>query len=179
MARRGRSRKTGPRELNGQPQRHGRDRGTRETQSLRQWYAGDGDPVLTSYPLGILFANHALTEHELGVACNYAWLHSAVFGRHSLAAVSWEMMNHGRGPETETLEEKERQEQNQRKLWAINEILGTVPRRCRAGLDNIVVYERAPRWMRPVDPRPGDVTDARFFRVAVGLLCGWSLGETS
>ena len=179
MPRRGRPRKSGPRELNGRPQRQGRDRGTKETQSLRQWWAGPGDPVLTSYPLGILFANQAITDHEHSVACHYAWLHSAVFGRHSLAAVSWELMDRGRPFEVVTQEEQEREERHQGQLTEIHELLRAAPRRCRTGLDNIAVYERPPRWMRPVDPRPGDVSEARFFKIGLGLLCGWSLGENN
>ncbi len=179
MARRGRARKTGPRENNGRPQRHGRDRGTKVTQSLRQWYAGSGDPLLTGYPLGILFANQALTDHEHAVACNYAWLHSTVFGRHTLAAVSWDMTAHGRDPgsDIEDEDKKQKLEAAERKLEDIIELFRTMPRRCRAGLDNIAIYERTPRWMRPVDPRQGDVADARYFREAIKVLCRWSLGE--
>lgn len=162
MPRRGRPRKPGQREKNGRPQRHGRDRGTKEIQSLRQWWAGEGDPVLTSYPLGILLANQAITEQQHVAGCDYAWLHWAVFGRASLAAVSLEFMDHGRAVEINRAEEE-------RRLAVIHHQF-VVCRRKRRLLDNLVIFERIPRWMRPVDPRIGDVTDARLFLEAMEML---------
>ena len=85
MARRGRPRKTRME----QPRRKRPDKGTGEVQLLRAWYAGQGDPALTSYPLGILLANAVLTDDQHKAVCRYAWLHWAVFGRPSVAAVSW------------------------------------------------------------------------------------------
>ncbi len=162
MARRGRPRKPGPRERNGQPQRYGRDRGTKEIQSLREWYAGAGDPVLTSYPLGILLANQAITEPQHVAGCDYAWLHWAVFGRVSLAAVSLEFMDHGRAVEIDRVKEE-------RRLEAIHGRF-VARQRVRRLLDNLVIFERIPRWMRPVDPHPADVTDARLFLDAMEML---------
>ena len=162
MARRGRPRKPGPREQNGRPQRYGRDRGTKEIQSLREWYAGAGDPVLTSYPLGILLANAAITEPQHVAGCEYAWLHWAVFGRTSLAAVSLEFMDHGRAVEIDRDEEERRLDVIHAQFVAC--------RRHRRLLDNLVIFERIPRWMRPVDPRPADVTDAQLFLEAMEML---------
>ncbi len=170
MMRRGRPRKSGPREVDGRAKRAGPDRGTKEVQDLRQWYAGEGDPVLTAYPLGILLANGAITEEQHSAACDYAWLVSRVFGRHSLAAVSWEMMDRGRDSDLPTPEDEEREEKQQRRLTRIREAFAKLPRRCRAGLDNLAIYERIPRWMRPVDPRDSDVTEARLFTKALAVL---------
>ena len=76
MARHGRPRKSGPRGPNGQLRHRRRlNRGTQELQALRQWYAGDGDPALTTYPLGILLANEAISEDQHRAGCQYAWLH--------------------------------------------------------------------------------------------------------
>ena len=164
MARRGRHRKPGPRQPNGQPRRHvGRDSGTTEALMLRQWWVGTGNPALASYPLGILLANGAITEAQHGAACEYAWLTSAVFGRHSLAAVSWEGLAHGRVVERDS-------EQEERRLRQTHVKLAREPRRCRATLDNLAIYERIPRWMRPVNPRAGDVADAAYFIAAVEAL---------
>lgn len=166
MVRRGRPRKPGPREANGQPQRlpkrQRRDRGTNEIQSLRQWWAGTGDPVLASYPLGILLANQVITEPQHVAGCDYAWLHWAVFGRASLAAVSLEFMDHGRAVEIDRAKEE-------RRLEAVHGQFRRL-RRLRGLLDNLVIFERIPRWMRPVDPRLGDVTDARLFIEAMEML---------
>ena len=162
MARRGRPRKPGPRETSGQPQRHGRDRGTKEIQSLRQWWAGPGDPSLTSYPLGVLLANGAISTQQHSIGCDYAWLHWAVFGRVSLAAVSLEFMDRGQ-PIVRHREAEERRMEEIHRLFR-----GT--RRARRELDNLVIFERVPRWMKPIDPRPGDVHDARLLIESLVML---------
>ena len=162
MGRRGRPRKPGPRETSGRSQRHGRDRGTKEIRALREWYAGVGDPVLTTYPLGILLANGAISERQHSVGCDYAWLHWAVFGRASVAAVSLEFRSPGRPVERDS-------EAEERRIEEVYSLFLDC-RRERRELDNLVIFERVPRWMRPVDPRPGDVTNARLFKGSLGLL---------
>ena len=162
MARRGRQRKPGPREINGRPQRRGRDRGTKEIQSLREWYAGKGDPALAAYPLGILLVNEAISDAQHSAGCGYAWLHWAVFGRVSVGAVSYEFMDRAKPIERDRAHEE-------RKLEAILELFQG-DRRGRRGLDGLVIFERIPRWMRPVDPRLGDISDARVFMAALETL---------
>ena len=120
----GRPRKPGPRELNGRPQRSQRDTGPRELKSLRKWYAGDGDPALTAYPLGILLANKAISEDQHRAGCQYAWLHWRVFGRPSVAAVRFEFMNRTTGTNRDCMKEE-------RKLKAIYEELRRHPARYR------------------------------------------------
>lgn len=166
MVKRGRSRKTEPREKNGKPQRlpehRRRDRGTKEIQFLREWYAGKGDPARTSYPLGILYANQAITEAQHSAGCNYAWLHWAVFGRVSLGAVSLEFMDRG----APTLRDRPEEE---RRLERLHALFGLYSR-ARRVLDNLVIYERIPRWMRPVDPRLSDVAEGGLFVAAIRIL---------
>ncbi len=46
----------------------------------------------------------------------------------------------------------------------------------------MVIYERLPRWMRPVMPRPSDVTEASALQSALGLLvakCSRALSEAA
>ncbi len=155
------------------PTRKRPDRGTGEVQLLRAWYAGPGDPALASYPVGILLANAVLTNNQHKALCRYAWLHWAVFGRPSIAAVGWEFKD------PEKPHERDREEE-ERKLEAIHKIFRTADRRVRAGLDNLTIYERAPRWMRPVNPRPADCAEARYFMEGVKLLmtrCGGALAH--
>ena len=162
MGRRGRNRKIA-RAPGNRPQRdQSRDRGTKEIRSLREWYAGAGDPVLTTYPLGILLANGAISERQHSVGCDYAWLHWAVFGRASVAAVSLEFRSPGRPVERDS-------EAEERRIEEVYSLFLDC-RRERRELDNLVIFERVPRWMRPVDPRPGDVTNARLFKGSLGLL---------
>ena len=155
------------------PTRKRPDRGTDEVKLLRAWYAGKGDPALTSYPVGILLANAVLTDNQHKALCRYAWLHWAVFGRPSIAAVGWEFKD------PERVVERDREDE-ERKLAEIHKIFRTTDRRVRAGLDNLTIYERAPRWMRPVNPRAADVTEARCFMEGVALLmtrCGGALAH--
>ena len=176
MTRRGRPRKPGPSEPNGQLQRKARrDTGTREIKSLREWYAGDGDPVLTTYPLGILLANSAIGEDQHRAGCQYAWLHWRVFGRPSVAAARFEFMDRTTGTDRDC-------KSCERKLKAVYEELRRHPARYRHALDGVVIYERMPRWMRPVMPRPSDVAEAGALLAALGLLvarCSWALSEAA
>ena len=160
MARRGRPRSKIRME---QPRRKRPDKGTGEVQLLRAWYAGNGDPALTSYPLGILLANAVLTDDQHKAVCRYAWLHWAVFGRPSVAAVSWEFADRAMPVERD-------RESEERKLGEIHKEFQASHRRCRAILDNIAIYERPPRWMLPVNPRPADVTESRYFLESVTVL---------
>ena len=70
----------------------------------------------------------------------------------------------------------------ERKLKAVYEELRRHPARYRRGLDGVVIYERMPRWMRPIMPRSSDVAEADAFLAALGLLvanCSWALSEAA
>ncbi len=152
-----------------------RDTGTPELRGLREWYAGDGDPNLTTYPLGILLANGVISEDQHRAGCRYAWLHWRVFGRPSVAAARIEFMDRSTGIERDCKKEE-------RKLKAVYEELRRHPARYRQVLDGIAVYERMPKWMRPVMPRPSDVAEAGALLAALRLLvarCSWALLEAA
>lgn len=165
----GRHRKPGPREPNGRIQRRGVDRGTTELQDLRAWWAGDGDPALTTYPLGVLLANSVIGEPQHTAGCHYAWLHWAVYGRPSVGAVSFDLRSPGRGDppdrKAENVKLKQLREGFDRAIRA-----GEMSRRGLRVLDNLVIHEHMPRWMRPVIPRGSDVADARCVVEALGIL---------
>lgn len=57
------------------------DRGTEELQAKRAALAGDGDPALAEYPLGVLLARRIIDtgQHEAG--CYYAFLYGQAIGR--------------------------------------------------------------------------------------------------
>lgn len=73
----GRKRRQCKRQPNGQPCRE-KDNGTQELQQRRQWYAGNGDPTLTSYPLGVMYANGIIGPEQHMAGLYYAWLHGVV-----------------------------------------------------------------------------------------------------
>jgi hypothetical protein len=143
-----------------------KDGGTKELRRMRAWLAGSGDPALTSYPLGILLANGEITQAQHGAGCRYAFLHAVVFGRPSIAAVSFERVQKGYQGEwnDEWLVDREQE------LRGLSMRLKGHPARLRMVLDNLVIYERMPRWMQPVRPRLSDCREAGLFVKALKLL---------
>jgi hypothetical protein len=164
--RRGRHRKLSKREPNGQIQRRRHiDKGTLEVQNLRKWWAADGDPALSSFPLGILLANSAITERQYTAASEYAFLHWSAFGRPSTAAVSFERRSptSGEGPDRDREQEKIRQ--------IVSRVEAEVPNLVGWELlVDLLVYEITPGWMRPRPPTKGDVQDAASVCSALAAL---------
>lgn len=166
----GRKRKPGARTRGGRlkARKPAVDKGTAELQRMRQWLAGHGDPALTSYPLGVLLANGEVTEQQHKAGCRYAFLHAVVFGRASVAAVSFERVGRGWAGDWDDRWLAAREAELRRLTFRLMEH----PARLRMALDSVVVYERTPRWMRPVRPRPADVREADLFIKALDLLAG-------
>jgi hypothetical protein len=170
VARRGRKRQIGERTKSGRLKARPAiaDKGTAELQRMRKWLAGQGDPALADYPLGILLANNDITEQHHQVACRYAFLHSVVFGRASVAAASFERIAKSWSGDWDDQWLADREAE----LTRLTERLKGEPARLRMVLDSVVVYERTPRWMRPVRPRISDVREAELFAQALALLAG-------
>ncbi len=62
---------------------------TAPRRSLSRYASGTpatATPALTTYPLGILLANEAISEDQHRAGYQYAWLHWRVFSRPSVAA---------------------------------------------------------------------------------------------
>lgn len=166
----GRKRRSGKRERSGRLQRFGRrDHGTPETQSLREWWAGKGDPVLTSYPLGVLLTNSVINEAEHGAGCRYAWLYWAVFGRRSIGAVGYELRSRGIDDAPDRAEEGQALTLVETALD--NEIRGGAVRRVDLmELDRLVLFEETPRWMRPGIRTPAEAEEQRLVLSALRSL---------
>ena len=165
VARPGRRRKSGPRDSKGRLMpKKAKDRGTNELQKRRAWLAGQGDPNQTSYPLGVLLANGAIEEAEHKAGCEYAWLHAVVFGRMSVAAAQMERL--GRSYQGDWNDEW----LAARVIDLKDMVMKLSPARMKMALDNLVVYERAPRFMLPVFQRPSDVRESALIREGLQLL---------
>ena len=176
--RRGRHRHLVKRERNGQPQRTRKiDRGTSGVRSLRAWWAGDGDPALSAYPLGILLVNSQIDDRQHAAVCQFAWLHWAVFGRPSVSAVTFELRSRSSGEGPDRNVETARLRQICDKIAAQIGI-GEMTRRGWHGLVDLAVYERKPRWLLPVMPRSSDVADAAAFHRAVSVLTRVLIGAS-
>lgn len=175
--RRGRHRRLVKRERNGQPQRTRKiDRGTPGVRSLRAWWAGDGNPALSAYPLGILLVNSQIDERQHAAMCQFAWLHWAVFGRPSVSAVTFELRSRSSGEGPDRNVETVRLKGIGDKIAA--EIVdGSMTRRGWHGLVDLAVYEHRPRWLQPVMPRASDVADAAAFHRAVSVLTRVLIGK--
>lgn len=142
------------------------DRGTIENQARRSWLAGTkGDMNLTTYPLGILLANEAITEDQHRAGCRFAWLFSRIYGRPSVTAVAYGEPRGGEGDEDAAQVVRCKDE-----LEAIEARLRGLSRQHRDVLVNLVVYERIPKWMRPVIPSFADVREAQMFQKTIAEL---------
>lgn len=145
------------REGNGRAQRH-RDHGTPELQARREFLAGKGDKALTTFPLGILLANEVITEEEYRAGCRFAWLHAVVIGKHSLAAIEFER-SHGKSVrEVDEDREAELQDRFRKSMDCFES------RRQRDEIVSLCVYERVPRFMRPVIPTGRDILQAQIIK---------------
>lgn len=150
------------------------DRGTPELQARRARLASRGGDALTAYPLGVLLANGDIGEDAHEAGCRYAWLYGFVFGRTGPAGQSW--VNAPRGEPREFP----------------HEIAAAIERDFRAAatclaqngagktlLEELVVFGREPRWMRPLAPGMRDVAEARAFHAALAALTRHFKGEGS
>lgn len=168
MARPGRKRLAGRRTRSGRLARtpQAADRGTEQLQAVRAWLAQGGNPDLTAYPLGILLANGEISERQHEAGCRYAWLHAIVFGRTSYAAMAFERVSRGRCDDSD---DKWRAVQAAR-LRAVARKLKAQPAVLRSTVDSIAIYERTPRWLKPVMPRVSDVREAGLLLQALDIL---------
>ncbi|SLN31952.1 hypothetical protein [Oceanibacterium hippocampi] len=177
MARRGRPRKSGLREPNGRLALVAEDRGTVENQRRRAWLAQGADPALTSYPLGILLANDAISDAQHQAGCRYAWLFSIAIGRASTAAQSFDRLERGtRRIPTGALEAMEptssddwRAAREREFREAAAELVST-GRQVKALIDETVIYQHCPRWLFPKIPTNTDVTEARALLLGLDTL---------
>ena len=163
MARTGRRRRAGKREPGGRLQRRAtRDQGTPEGQARRKVLYRHGD---IGYPLGILHANGEISAGDLKGCERYGFLHYAVFGRRSVASVNYDGERLGTGRKNWTDKFIKDTENEYRRVRA--EICST---KSLALLDNLVVYERMPRWFRPLTPHPKDVENGQQLLKAIRML---------
>ena len=141
------------------------DRGTPELQARRARLAGGGDPELVSYPLGILLANGDIGEDAHQAGCRYAWLYGFVHGRTGAAARSW--LGAPKGEPRDFPYDIAAAIQVD--LRAAAALLAGVPAG-KPALEDVIVFNREPRWMRPVAPTLRDVADAKSFHAALSVL---------
>lgn len=153
------------RQGNGQHRRApARDRGTPELQSRRAHLAGQGDPALTTFPLGVMLANGLIGQDEYKAGCRYAYLHAVVFGKdHLVGAREYERVERGRLPEMDDEDFAELQAE------VIRAVVG-MTYASKAALEAAVVYEKMPPWLVPSWPTEEHVRYAAYFRAGLNWL---------
>jgi hypothetical protein len=148
------------------------DRGTPELQARRARLAGNGDLALASYPLGVLLANGEIGDDAHEAGCRYAWLYGFVFGRTGAAGRGW--MGAPKDEPRELPQQVAAAIESDFRAAAA--MLARKPEGKRA-LEEIVVFGREPRWMRPVAPTSADVAAAKSFHAALAALTRHFKGE--
>jgi hypothetical protein len=122
------------------------DGGTPELQARRAALAGDGDPALTEYPLGLMLARGLITAEMHEGGCTYAVLYGRAVARANLsvAHVYRRMLaESGRGREVD-----EQSQARAEQLFRLgkNRLLAAGRRVCDA-TENLVVFGRPARFL--------------------------------
>lgn len=165
---RGRKRKGGERYPSGD--RKPVDRGTPEAQSRRAFLAGEGDQTLTWHVLGVLRANGQVDDDEYLVGCKYRNLFGVVYRKPEVIAAPMDGLPKGAMSELDDDDFRECHDRLIQMEKVIDRVCSTEGRRAKDIWDNIVVYDRMPRWMRPVAPRVSDVREAELFLYVLKVL---------
>lgn len=181
MARRGRKRKSGERFASGDL-KPAIDRGTPEFQSRQAWAAGacneelmkkrEGklDTTLTWHVLGILRAHDQITEDQYRAACEYRRVFCLLYRKPDVPAVSMDGV--ARGAPTEVPENVMEIAKGKMARFdtAMDLVLKAYGRAAKDAWDNLVVYDRTPRWMQPVFRRSSDVRESELFMRCLSVI---------
>ena len=153
---RGRKRRQCRRQPNGQPRREV-DKGTDELRQRREWLAQDGDPTLTTYPLGVMYANRIIGSelHRAGVY--YAWLAAVVIGKVGLAAQQFERLprsnvSNSENPKWVKWYRRQRGKYNEGRV-----ALDAMGRKQSQLLHDLLLYDYMPRFLLPKIQTDNDV----------------------
>ena len=165
----GRKRKFIKREPNGRAQRERivQDMGSEGVQVQRAWNAQGGDMAKCINPIGILAANDAITLDQERAAEDYRRCFQVVYRRADISAAPLEGVERGQTLETpdEVVERcKAILGPMQGALLELSRAKGRV---AKDTFENLVVFERVPRWMKPVPPRESDSRAAKLFMDAL------------
>jgi hypothetical protein len=125
---------------------------------------------MTSYPLGILRVNNAISEIQHRAACHYAWLFRLKHGRTSVAAADYDGFAQRRLAGSEAPLNESWLAARERELERCRRAVGQLPAEARSILDAVVVFDRVPRWMAPLPPRASDVREAGLLVLALDAL---------
>ncbi len=146
-----------------EPKPTGRDKGTERIQREQQWYAEAKNPALAAYPLGIMLANEVISHQQHEAGCYYAYVYGRVFGRTSIVHHMAVLLKE-RGAAIGDADDERALQILEDHYREGSTAIESCPRgrRMMELIENAVVYQRIPRWLMPVAPRPSDFTDAKL-----------------
>jgi hypothetical protein len=144
MAKRGRKKKPGPRQPNGQLRR-GKDYGTPELMEKRMRAVGGGDPVLSEYMLGRLYSRGAVNLDHKNAGLRFASLYQRrVRVARFEKGLSFDGSRAGHDPSAESDEDIRQSEQIKAAYTAARAVLQAHSRQTLDAVTNCCCYERAP-----------------------------------
>lgn len=134
------------------------DYGPAEVRERRRALAGKhGDPALTGYPLGIMYANGVISSSQHETGCRYATLRRIVYGTRQLRAAKLDDAPRGLDLSDSDTAALERM---QFKVAQIEREIKRLGERHYRELVRVVVHEETPRWLLPAVPTLMDVREA-------------------
>jgi len=123
-----------------------KDHGTPRARTLRDWFTPGKRQELSTYPLGIMYANRDITDNQREAGCRYAWLYRHKIGGVSVSALDYERQR-GKHHDTRREDFLIRLEEELDRCQRALDKLGL-----REILEEIAVYEELPHWMLPKAP---------------------------
>lgn len=155
------------------------DKGTPENQ-VRRLQAAGGDPRkvdLTSNPLDILYAHGQITDDQRRAASDYASLYGKFYRKGTIAAAPLDGAPRGRG-DTDAPDDEDEVKRRQRQRARFGKMVQALDDLCFAAgsnsaksiFDNLVVFQKTPRWMQPVFKTKADVQAGWLFQSAINAI---------
>lgn len=118
-------------------------------------------------PIGILAANEAITLDQERAAEAYRRCFQVVYRKADISAAPLDGMEKGVGEEVPELVVQRCKNILAPMQIALLELARVKGRAAKDTFENVVVYERVPRWMQPVPPRQSDARMAKLFMEAL------------
>jgi hypothetical protein len=151
--------------------RRGPDRGTDQAQAKRAALVGPtGDPVRAEYPLGVLLERGIIDEEMHTAGLRYAGRARAMLPRVNLRQAS-----------TPRLMTNEAEATKESKWRHSCEALLDIGRAAKDAVDNLCVYERAPRWLLAQvngwEPRKSDERERLALTLGLDALAKMEFGQ--
>ena len=140
--------------------------------SRRKFDAGNGDPNLTWNLVGILLANNQITEQQSKTALEYRRLYGIVYKRPDVPASPLDGIDRGPPVEPDELYIRRCKGQLHKMEETLLDLIKEHGRLIKDSWDNLVLFDRRPRWMLPIAPRPSDVREAKLFLLAIRKISG-------